>query len=384
MSIEDSIRRLKARNYLPATTVARGRVVKKYPWFATLVMRLKLVEDASIQTLATDGVSIFINPEFFASLDEATKASAFAHETYHAALGHCDPRRMGKRDPGRWNIAADHVVNLLLEADGFVVPANWYCDSKYAGLSVEQVYRMIDPNEDAKNPDIRPYPDDANPQELNDEWTKAALQAAQAKQARQAFGTSPGGLSDTVRANLAPVVDWRAMLAQYLTQCTLSDTSWTRPNRRYIPHSLYMPGTISEGIRHVVIGIDTSGSVSSQMLGTFVSQIAPILASFPIERLSVYFVDTEIAKQFEDITADDLPSLEQVYGRGGTDFECLFAHTATHDDSPSIVIMFTDFECPMPDSARNTPYPILWVVPDRCGNPEFGPEYGVVIPAKFV
>lgn len=39
-----------------------------------------------------------------------------AHELWHIAYEHVLSNRIGDRDPEKWNIAADHVINLMLES----------------------------------------------------------------------------------------------------------------------------------------------------------------------------------------------------------------------------------------------------------------------------
>jgi hypothetical protein len=65
--------------------------------------------------MATDGVSLYYNPEFVDTLNSATLAGVLAHEVMHPALQH--HVRRSRRDPKRWNEACDYAINpLLLDA----------------------------------------------------------------------------------------------------------------------------------------------------------------------------------------------------------------------------------------------------------------------------
>jgi predicted metal-dependent peptidase len=84
---------------------ARTTLLLDHPFFGSLLFRLKGRENRSIPTMATDGVSLYFNPEFVDALNSATLAGVLAHEVLHPAL-HYHVRRSG-RNPRRWNEACD-------------------------------------------------------------------------------------------------------------------------------------------------------------------------------------------------------------------------------------------------------------------------------------
>ena len=90
------------------------------PFWGVLSLRLAPVEDPSIKTMQTDGISIRYNPGFVTGLSRGLLRTTIAHETMHcAALHHT---RRGGRDPRRWNIACDYAINPLLVEAGFELP----------------------------------------------------------------------------------------------------------------------------------------------------------------------------------------------------------------------------------------------------------------------
>lgn len=107
-------------------------------FFATLAMQLNLVATEEVETLSTDGTSLFFNPAYVANLPPQERIGVMLHETCHCAYLHMF--RRGYRDPEEYNISADHVINLQLVDWGYQLPKNIYCDRQYAGMSVEQVY----------------------------------------------------------------------------------------------------------------------------------------------------------------------------------------------------------------------------------------------------
>ena len=92
--------------------------------------------------MATDGVSLYYNPEFVETLNAATLAGTLAHEVMHPALHH-HVRRSG-RDPKRWNEACDYAINPLLVDAGLSLPEGVLLDNRFRGMSAEQIYNLLE------------------------------------------------------------------------------------------------------------------------------------------------------------------------------------------------------------------------------------------------
>jgi predicted metal-dependent peptidase len=119
---------------------ARTTLLLDHPFFGSLLFRLKGRENRSIPTMATDGVSLYYNPEFVDTLNSATLAGVLAHEVMHPALQH-HVRRSG-RDPRRWNEACDYAINPLLLDAGLSLPDGVLVDHRFRGMSAEQIYNL--------------------------------------------------------------------------------------------------------------------------------------------------------------------------------------------------------------------------------------------------
>jgi predicted metal-dependent peptidase len=141
---------------------ARSALIMQHAFFGSLAMRLRVVARNDIETMATDGTHLFYSPAFLDRINDATTKFIVAHEVEHCALGH-HVRRNG-RDPKRWNIACDHVVNLHLKKAGFIVAPIWYCDARFEGFNAEQVYRILEIEEQQKQQQSQP-PDEQQPSE---------------------------------------------------------------------------------------------------------------------------------------------------------------------------------------------------------------------------
>ncbi len=119
---------------------ARTTLLLDHPFFGSLLFRLKGCENRSIATMATDGVSLYYNPEFVDTLNSATLAGVLAHEVMHPALHH--HVRRSRRDPRRWNEACDYAINPMLLDAGLSLPDGVLVDHRFRGMSAEQIYNL--------------------------------------------------------------------------------------------------------------------------------------------------------------------------------------------------------------------------------------------------
>jgi Putative metallopeptidase domain len=109
---------MRKRNNLSSTVRIqkdRSALLLDHPFFGSLLFRLGARPTTSIQTMATDGISLFYNQDFVDTLNAAELIGTLAHEVLHLALQHHTHR--GDRNRKRWNIACDYAINpLLLDA----------------------------------------------------------------------------------------------------------------------------------------------------------------------------------------------------------------------------------------------------------------------------
>ena len=129
---------------------ARSALIMTQPFFGALAMRLIVAERKDIKTMATDGTFLYYCRAFLDWVSDADLIFTIAHEVLHCALSHMT--RRGNRRWDLWQAATDHVVNLMLQEAGFKVP-EWvkYCDPRFKGLGVEEVYAILE-NEEPKEP----------------------------------------------------------------------------------------------------------------------------------------------------------------------------------------------------------------------------------------
>jgi predicted metal-dependent peptidase len=299
---------------------ARTALLLDHPFFGTLLFRLKGRETSSVKTMATDGVSLFFNPEFVATLSAAELNGVLAHEVLHPGLQH--HVRRGNRNPKRWNIACDYAINPLVIDAGLALPKDVLIDNRFRGMSAERIYNLIEEEEeggdgesegtaegsggDKNNPNapetpggfgqVLDAPDavDAEGKDPNDQARDWQIAVEQAETISKLAGKLPAGIERSLQGAEEARVDWRELLRRAWSETVPSDYSWMRPNRRHIWQGLYLPGVHREGVGEVVIFVDCSGSINARQLALFEAEVRSILEGQRPERVYVAYFDTQV------------------------------------------------------------------------------------------
>ena len=132
---------------------AKAALVHIAPAFGGFVTKLRFIYTFRVETQATDGYNILVNPQFTNKMDLTGKCFVMAHEIMHCLLNHL--RRTGERDSYKSNIAADYECNITLcniEAAGqnrslfqakTVKALKGLYDEKYKNWGFEKIYDDI-------------------------------------------------------------------------------------------------------------------------------------------------------------------------------------------------------------------------------------------------
>jgi predicted metal-dependent peptidase len=137
------------------------------PFFGGFVGKLRTIYTFKVETQATDGYNLFVNPQFTYNLDMTGKVFVLAHEIMHCVLNHM--RRGKAHDPMRSNIAADYEVNAWINDIGLIRAATMQkigalYDKKYSGWGYEKIY-ADNPNGPQNNMDNSKQSKDAQNQQ---------------------------------------------------------------------------------------------------------------------------------------------------------------------------------------------------------------------------
>ena len=120
-------------------TKAVANIVMDSVFFGSLLLRLKVIEDGTrTKSMATDGRSIFYNPDFVGKITDSELKGVIVHEVMHCALAH--HARREEREPRPWNAACDYAINPIVKQSGFILPTGILEDPQYNDMSSEEIY----------------------------------------------------------------------------------------------------------------------------------------------------------------------------------------------------------------------------------------------------
>lgn len=377
---------------------ARVDFLLEQPFFGQLAVKLELCEaDQWCPTMAVDGIRMYYNTEFVQGLSDSELKFVVAHEVMHCVYQHF--LRLDGRDARLWNCAGDYVINLELsdlrignmpkackmpnwEADkefyreqGISADdAGGLIDEQYRGMYTEQVYDLLKEdaesggkhaNDKVKNWDIhlditdQSGDDDsesdsdgsAGPQKmdseqlakLSDELKKAVMDAARNAEDVCGAGSIPGGVRRLISEWTNSRVDWREYLTNTVLSSVKSDYTWQQQSRKSRDQGIYLPGTINDDQVCVHIAIDTSGSISSNDIMAFLSEVKGIMDQFSDFEITVWCFDTETytVTKYDNYNSDELSEFE-CEGCGGTDYMCNWEMLKAEGIVPDTLILFTD------------------------------------------
>lgn len=359
---------------------ARANLVMGHPFFGTLALRLKMVEDKSIKTGSCDGTSLRYNPDYVAKMP-LTKVQGFiAHSVMHPAMLH--HTRRGQRDKKKWNEACDHSINGLLKNAGFDLPEGKFNNAQYNGMTAEHIYTLLPEQPGGGNGDgngqgdgdgegndpggdggVEDSPNstgkDASQSQQNNEEAEWKMALAQAAHVAKQAGNLPADIARMMDDLLTPQLPWRDILRRFMTEKCNDDFSWKKGNRRFIAQGLYLPSRQSDdAMGEIVVAIDTSGSIGQKELNEFGNEIKGIVDELNPERVRVIYCDSQIAHIDVFERHDELEFA--AHGGGGTDFRPPFEYLADQCIEPRCFVYLTDGYGPFPE--EDPPFPTLWCI----------------------
>lgn len=366
---------------------AQFSLLLDHPFFGVLVTQLQKVDATdhpNINTMATDGRHLYYDRSFVDGLKKEELVFVLAHEVMHNALEHHIRRQ--SRDRRLWNVACDYAVNGELDACKVgTMPKCGLKDDRFTSLGAEEIYRILEEEGRGGSGDGVPDPggcggildgcsqhDEAAKAELRAEMQTQVRQAAMTAKAAQA-GKMPAGLQRIIDELLMPRIDWRQVLRRFIDESSSRDFAWHRPNRRLLPHGIIAPGTISNGVSHIVIAVDTSGSIDAEILRDFAAEVNGAYQEGGVDKLTVIYADAKVAHTEEFENGDEL--VLHPAGGGGTAFSDTFREIAEEHAGARACIYLTDMH--VCDFGEEPPMPVLWGVYGRTKdfgslNPPFG------------
>lgn len=204
------------------------------------------------------------------------------------------------------------------------------------------------------------------------------------------FGERPGFIDEWVRATVEPPPDWTATLSRSVSMLTRSDRSFLRPSRRMSalagadgewPDVVAMPGRKVQPSGKLVVVIDTSASIRTEILSRFLGSVASVASAEGFDEVRLVQADAEVTKD-ETLQAAELLFQEiEMVGRGGTDFGPairMLAEESKRMGERYTLVYLTDLDGRFPEAREAGALEILWVVPGKVDDAKKPPVGQVV------
>jgi predicted metal-dependent peptidase len=360
---------------------AKTKLIFDQPFFATLSMNLPWVRNDTLDppTMATDGETIYWHGDFVQKSSHEELVFVVCHEIYHCVFQHIP--RLGTRDPLKWNIATDVVINDLLKTDNIgTMPAGAIDMSQLAQAGkhlAEEVYNLLPDNPSGKGrngtngkPLDQMMPASGSQADQTAKANAMKVKVAQAAQAAKMCGKLSAGLERIVGEVLQPKVDWRDVLRRFVAVRAKTETSFCRPKRRFAAEDIYLPSKSGETLGQLLIAVDCSGSIGQRELDEFAAEIRAIHEDLRPERIHVVYFDASIS-YYESYEPENVLNIRP-HGGGGTDFAPIFKYADDYALEVCACVVLTDLYCSSFGSPPN--YPVLW-----CSNGDDKAPFGEVV-----
>lgn len=355
-------------------------------WSGILMVGKTAIVD-NIPTACTNGRDEYYGREFVKVLDEKELAFVVLHEAMHKAYRHLTTwQKLYKENPMLANAACDYVINIQLkdlDPTGKVLKFPviggkqiGLVDDKYRGMNAKQVFDLLKQDMEKGGGGVGDSFDehdwdgaegltDEEKRELEREVDQALRQGAMAH--KKLKGEGAGGISRELLDMLEPKVNWREVLREYVKSiCKGKDaSSWRRVNRRFLSGDTYMPTLVSEKVGHLVIAVDTSGSIGGRELADFLSEVKGIAEEVTPDKVDLLYWDGEVAahEEYDSYSMGTLVDSTKPKGGGGTSPSCITKYLKDKSIKPECSIVLTDGYVGS-DWGGDWDSPVLWVV---CG-----------------
>lgn len=168
-------------------------------------------------------------------------------------------------------------------------------------------------------------------------------------------GTDPlGQYEDIEQRDAQRIVPWKKRLREFVGQARPEPrVSYVRPNRRLPQWLGIVPGRQpGPGRPHIQVNIDTSGSMTRDMLTTISSELKYLSHR---NRVMVVECDADIQRIYRY-----RGKLDGCRGRGGTSFTPPFQHSVIRQTRAELIVYFTDGYGDAPPDPPTIP--VLWVI----------------------
>ena len=360
----------------------------KEPYYGFFLIMLNKVWRKDLPTAGVSKQNInyqlAINEEFWTGLSDDHKTGLLKHELLHIAFGHLVS--FGSFSNKKLaNVAMDMEINQYIEAswlpegginiDDYTdiqldrkAGCRYYYDQllrlqdekdKNGTSGDQEMDKLLDNIASGDVPDHSTWEEFEDMSEaekkLIDKQVQKILQDAK-EQTIKKRGNVPGEIEGLIVLDEVTKAkfDWKGYLRRFTGTSTKIFTKKIRrkENHRYEDN----PGLKIKMKQHMLLAIDTSGSVSDTELTEFMNEI------HHIHKAGVDITIVQCDTSIRSIEAYKGKNDLKVHGRGGTEFDPVLDYYNANLKKYTSLVYFTDGECYTSVKPRNR---VLWVLSER-------------------
>ncbi len=189
--------------------------------------------------------------------------------------------------------------------------------------------------------------------QINDKIKKAEIE--------QGWGKSGGNLQRVLQGEVDFSFDYRRALSHFRANIVSAERHLTRmkPSRRY---GFKAMGSRYERKADILIAVDVSGSITDESFNRFYHAIKNFFFLKIIEKIDLIFFDVNLKKS-EPVKFTSKLNLQEITGRGGTNFQVPLDYFLERRSKYDGMIIFTDGEGAAPKTDVSAT--ILWILDSR-------------------
>jgi predicted metal-dependent peptidase len=360
----------------------------KEPYYGIFLIMLNKVWNKRVPTagVSKNGINyqLIINEDFWTSLSEEHMLGLLKHELLHIAFGHLTTYfKFSNRKLA--NVAMDMEINQYIHKDW--LPEGGIDIDDYADLNLERkagcryyydklqdlkdekdkngtcgndpMDQLLDQIENGDGPDHSTWEEFENLSEAEQKLIEKQLQKLLSDAKEQTIkkrGYVPGEIDGLIEIEeITPAkFNWRGYIRRFTGISTKVFTKKIRrkENRRFSDN----PGLKIKMRQHMLLAIDTSGSVSNTELMEFMNEINHIYKAGV--DITIIQCDTRIRSIEPYKGGNEI----EVHGRGGTEFDPVLEYYNGNLKKYTSLVYFTDGECYTSVTPRGN---ILWVLSEQ-------------------
>ena len=376
---------------------------KRFAFFAGLFMVGKTTITEEVITAKTNGRDAYYGRAFVDMLSDKELAFLVLHENMHKCYRHLTTwRALYEQNRSIANQACDYVINIQLfdmdqnehmiamPRDKLTRKPIGLINEKYRGMDTKQVFDILmkereeggggEGGDEGGGGGGEQTDSESDSSGLDEhDWEGAKeMPAAEQKELTQEIesalrqggiyaGKVGGDMLRSVKSMLEPKVDWREVLRRFV-RTSLKDRdspSWRKAHKNYLWQDIILPSIVGKRMKHLVIAMDTSGSIQGEMLSLFMGELNKVVTTTNPDRVDVLYWDTEVAgHETHKGAAKSIVSKTKPKGGGGTNPDCVpaFMLDKKLEKADALVVLTDGYMTSDPRKWAGLGMPILWCI----------------------